>query len=162
MVKTLGMLNYLKKNPQNSPFKREINGDLTIERRKIHTHTHTRTYDENRGWQSQNNLHHQLCRTKTRPYNIEQNSMCCTVGLCWFCIINQAMYTRPVPTMLYHKVKSICLPCRRPVFLCSILGLEDPLEKGMATHSRVLAQRIPWTVEPGGLQSMGSQRVRHD
>ena len=36
------------------------------------------------------------------------------------------------------------------------------LEKGMATHSSILAWRIPWTEEPGGLQSMGSQRVRHD
>ena len=42
------------------------------------------------------------------------------------------------------------------------LGGEDPLEADMATHSRVLAWRIPWTEEPGGLQSMGSQRVRHD
>ena len=41
------------------------------------------------------------------------------------------------------------------------LGQEDPLEKGMATHSSILAWRIPWTEEPGGLQSMGSQRVRH-
>ena len=40
------------------------------------------------------------------------------------------------------------------------LGWEDPLEKGMATHSSILAWRIPWTVEPGGLQSMGSHR--HD
>ena len=39
---------------------------------------------------------------------------------------------------------------------------EDPLEKGMATHSVILALRIPWTEEPGGLQSMGSQTVRHD
>ena len=39
---------------------------------------------------------------------------------------------------------------------------EDPLEKGMVTHSSILAWRIPWTEEPGGLQSMGSQRVRHD
>ena len=42
------------------------------------------------------------------------------------------------------------------------LDQEDPLEKGMATHSRILAWRIPWTEEPGGLQSMGLQRVRHD
>ena len=42
------------------------------------------------------------------------------------------------------------------------LGWEDPLEEGMATHSSVLAWRIPWTEEPGGLQSMGLQRVRHD
>ena len=42
------------------------------------------------------------------------------------------------------------------------LGQEDPLEKEMATHSSTLAWRIPWTEEPGGLQSMGSQRVRQD
>ena len=42
------------------------------------------------------------------------------------------------------------------------LGREDPLEKEMATHSSILAWRIPWTEEPGGLQSMGSQRVGHD
>ena len=41
------------------------------------------------------------------------------------------------------------------------LGQQDPLEKGTATHSRVLAWRIPRTEEPGGLQSMGSQRVGH-
>ena len=41
------------------------------------------------------------------------------------------------------------------------LGQEDPLEKGMATHSNILAWRIPWTEEPGGLQSTGSQRVGH-
>ena len=42
------------------------------------------------------------------------------------------------------------------------LGCEDPLEKEMATHSSILAQKIPWTVESGRLQSMGSQRVGHD
>ena len=42
------------------------------------------------------------------------------------------------------------------------LGQEDPLEEGMATHSSILAWRIPWTEEPGGLQSTGSQRVGHD
>ena len=42
------------------------------------------------------------------------------------------------------------------------LGQENPLEKGMATHSSILAWRIPWTEKPGGLQSMGSQRVRQD
>ena len=42
------------------------------------------------------------------------------------------------------------------------LGSEDPLEKGMDTHSSILSWRIPWTEEPGGLQSMGSQRVRRD
>ena len=42
------------------------------------------------------------------------------------------------------------------------LGQEDPLEKKTAIHSSILAWRIPWTEEPGGLQCMGSQRVRHD
>ena len=42
------------------------------------------------------------------------------------------------------------------------LGQEDPLEKGKATHSSILAWRIPWTEEPGRLQSMGSQRVGHE
>ena len=42
------------------------------------------------------------------------------------------------------------------------LGQEDPLEKGMATHSNIHAWRIPWMEEPGGLQSMGSQRIGHD
>ena len=42
------------------------------------------------------------------------------------------------------------------------LGQEDPLEKGMATHSSILSWRIPWTEEPGRLPSIGSQRVKHD
>ena len=42
------------------------------------------------------------------------------------------------------------------------LGQEDPLKKGMATHSSILAWRISWTEEPCGLQSMGSQRIGHD
>ena len=42
------------------------------------------------------------------------------------------------------------------------LGWEDPLERGKAIHSSILARRIPWTGEPGGLQSVGSQRVGHD
>ena len=42
------------------------------------------------------------------------------------------------------------------------LGWDDPLEEELATHSSILAWRIPWTEEPGGLPSIGSQRVRHD
>ena len=42
------------------------------------------------------------------------------------------------------------------------LGWEDPLEEGMATYSNILAWKIPWMEEPGGLQSMGSLRVGHD
>ena len=46
--------------------------------------------------------------------------------------------------------------------LGSSLGWEDSLEKGMATHYSILAWRTPWTEEPGGLQTMGLQRVRHN
>ena len=46
--------------------------------------------------------------------------------------------------------------------LVQSLGQEDPLEKEVATHSSNLVWEIPWTEEPGGLQSMGLQRVRHD
>ena len=53
------------------------------------------------------------------------------------------------------------LPAMRETWVQS-LGLEDPLEKEMAIHDRILAWRIPWMEEPGRLQSMGSQRVRHD
>ena len=53
------------------------------------------------------------------------------------------------------------LPAKRETWVLS-LGREDPLEKEMATHSSILAWRIPWTEEPGGPQSTGSQRVGHD
>ena len=53
------------------------------------------------------------------------------------------------------------LPAMQEMWVPS-LGQEDPLEEGLETHSSILAWRIPWTEEPDGLQSMGSQRVRHD
>ena len=59
-----------------------------------------------------------------------------------------------------QMVKS--LPARRQEAQVRSLGGEDSPDKGMAAHSSILAWEIPWTEEPGGLQSMGSQRVRHD
>ena len=53
------------------------------------------------------------------------------------------------------------LPLMQETWVWS-LGQEDPLEEGMATHSTILALRILWTEEPGGVQSMGSQRVGHN
>ena len=53
------------------------------------------------------------------------------------------------------------LPAMQETWIRS-LGWEDPLEKGMATHSSILAWKIPWTEESDGLQSTGSQRVRQD
>ena len=62
-------------------------------------------------------------------------------------------------TLVAQMVKN--LPAMQKTQVQS-LGWEDALEKGMATHSSILAWRIPWTEESGGLQSMGSQRVGHD
>ena len=62
-------------------------------------------------------------------------------------------------SLVPQMVKS--LPAMQEIQVQS-LGQEDPLEKGMATHSTILAWKIPWTEESGRLQSMGSQRVRHD
>ena len=61
--------------------------------------------------------------------------------------------------MVAQMVKN--LPAVQETWVQS-LGREDPLEKEMATHSSILAWRIPWTEEPRGLQSMGSQRVGHN
>ena len=61
--------------------------------------------------------------------------------------------------MMAQMVKN--LPAVQEVWVQS-LDQEDPLEKGMATHSSILVWEIPWTEEPGSLQSMGSQSVRHD
>ena len=54
-----------------------------------------------------------------------------------------------------------CLPAMQETWV-RFLGREDPLEKEMAIHSSILAWKIPWTQEPDRLQSMGSQRVRHN
>ena len=64
-----------------------------------------------------------------------------------------------VASLVAQKVKS--LPTMWGTQVRS-LGREDPLEKETATHSSILAWKIPWTEDPGRLQSMGSQRVRHD
>ena len=65
----------------------------------------------------------------------------------------------------YHCIFLVAQQIKNPPAMCETwvrsLGREDPLEKEMATHSSILAWRIPWTEEPGELQSTGSQRVRH-
>ena len=62
----------------------------------------------------------------------------------------------------YFEAQSVKdLPAMQETWVRS-LGWEDPLEKETATHSSILAWKISWTEEPGGLQSMGSQRVGHD
>ena len=64
-----------------------------------------------------------------------------------------------VPALVGHTVNN--LPAMQETQIWS-QGREDPLEKGMATHSSILARRIPWAEEPGRLQSMVLQRVGHD
>ena len=61
--------------------------------------------------------------------------------------------------MVAQTVKNLCTIEQTHI---QSLGREDPLEEGMTTHSDILAWRISWTEEPGRLQSMGLQRVRHD
>ena len=65
----------------------------------------------------------------------------------------------PISSLVARMVKN--LPAMRDTRF-QPLGQEDPLEKEVATHSSVLVWEIPWTEEPGGLQSMGLQRARHD
>ena len=73
--------------------------------------------------------------------------------------------------MLWHKAYRVSLVANSKESTCNeaateaqvwSLGQEDPLEKGMATHSSILIWRIPWTEEPGGPQSTGSERVGLD
>ena len=66
---------------------------------------------------------------------------------------------QPGASLVAERAKN--LPAVQETWVQS-LGQEDPLEKGMATHSSILAWRIPQTEEPGGLQTLGSHRVRHD
>ena len=66
------------------------------------------------------------------------------------------------PSQVVLVVKKLPTNTGNLRYAASIPGWEDPLEKGMATHSSISASRIPWTEEPGGLQSMRSQRVGQD
>ena len=71
-------------------------------------------------------------------------------------------YRAPIVQCSVSGKEPACQCRRRQETQVRFLGREDPLEEGMATHSSILAWRIPWTEEPGGLQSVRSQRVRHD
>ena len=79
-----------------------------------------------------------------------RSPMCkpCSLQSCMFWGFSGGSVVKNLPTMQNTCIRS--------------LGQEGPPEQGMVTHSRILAWRIPWTEEPGGLQSMGSQRARHN
>ena len=72
------------------------------------------------------------------------------------------MLKREMGPMIAQQVKNLSAIQETQEMQVLSLGQEDPLEEEMATHSSILAWRIPWTGEPVRLQSMGSQRVRHD
>ena len=72
------------------------------------------------------------------------------------------MLKREMGPMIAQQVKNLPAIQETQEMQVLSLGQEDPLEEEMATHSSILAWRIPWTGEPVRLQSMGSQRVRHD
>ena len=74
-------------------------------------------------------------------------------------MINESHTVKGRASLVAQTVKN--LPAMQETWVRS-LAQEDLLEKGRATHSSILAWKIPWTEKPGGLQSMGSQRVGHD
>ena len=76
--------------------------------------------------------------------------------------IGEGFYTRKGDERIYLVAQTVRNPLAMQEIWVLSLGWEDPLEKGMATHPSILAWEIPWTEEPGGLQSMGLQRVGHN
>ena len=98
---------------------------------------------------------HKTLNNAPSPTYLYTWSTCLPQDLCSCCSLSL-----PIPSSLVAwTVKN--LPAMWKTWVWS-LGREDPLEKGMATHSSILAWRIPWTEEPDGLQSMGLQRVGHN
>ena len=75
---------------------------------------------------------------------------------------SQIKLTHTLPGIFWPPLKSLPAMQETQETQFQSLGWEDPLEKGMAAHSNILAWRIPWTEEPSRLQLIGSQRVGHD
>ena len=105
---------------------------------------------------------HSLCKCKFLICSIyllpEKNlGTLLTRHICWWWICSFCL--RKAASLVAQRLKR--LPAMRETWVRS-LGWEDPLEKEMATHSSILAWRIPWTEEPGGLQFTGSKRVGYD
>ena len=101
-----------------------------------------------RDWKSETRIY--ICESFQNLYSYINSSICYRISSSQLITILfiMAQRVKHLPVMRKTQVRS--------------LGWEDPLEKEMATHSSILAWRIPWTEEPGSLQSMGSQRVRQD
>ena len=96
------------------------------------------------------------------PFNAQQTTLRGSAQKRITCILNLGRaWHRPLARASLVAQRLNRLPAMWETWVWS-LGVEEPLEKEMATHSSIFAWRIPWTEEPEGLQSTGSQRVRHD
>ena len=98
------------------------------------------------------------CRWILYQLNYQARTFKYTEAICNYNVLREW----PLKALVMAQRVKNCLPMQeiQETWVLS-LGQEDPLEKGMATHSSILVWEIPWTEEPCGLQSMGSQRVRH-
>ena len=85
--------------------------------------------------------------------------LCVCVCVCVLCVVCRELLLALLTSLVAQMVKHLPTVGETQV---GFLGWGDPLEKEMASHSSNLAWKIPWTEEPGRLQSMGSQRVGHD
>ena len=113
---------------------------------RVHTHTHTHTHGPSTPLTAQQIQRHRNEALPSLPGRRTHHS---EFGICFLCnIFPIAQMAKNLPVIQETRVRS--------------LGREDPLDKGMATLSSILAWRIPWTEESGGLQFMGSQRVGDD
>ena len=102
-----------------------------------------RNSEENNNMVSGKNCLRQIIKYLQKKCSIFYSIVCCAAKQSLV-----AQTVKNLPTVQESKVRSLCQ--------------EDPLEKGMATHSSILAWKIPWTEEPGRVQSMGLHRVGHD
>ena len=102
-------------------------------------------------------LESSLDHKEIKPVNSEGNQLWTVIGRTKAEV--PTLWPRELKGLLAQRLKR--LSAMQETWVRS-LGREDPLEKEMATHCTILAQRIPWTEEPGRLQSTGSQRVGHD
>ena len=96
--------------------------------------------------------------------NNERSSLCYRVGACLSSLLHIAVYTcqSQGASQVELAVKNSPAMQETQETRLRFLGPEDPLEEGVATHSSILAWKILWTEEPGRLQAMNLQRVRHD
>ena len=104
-----------------------------------------------RHWTVQLNMVKIVCFTLCDVYHNKQTKKAAQEACPWFGVETTVLVTQMVKN----------LPSSRETQVWS-LGWEEPLENGMAIHSSILAWKIPWTEEPGGLEFMGSQRVGHN